>query len=209
MHLIPNINRSFSQTDTLMWLWEILWSNLCRCSVLGVPFWQISHYSRQWLFSTCLVSIRDIMQGGGNVKESIFGCWCCRGYMWFTASWTNRCTDVIALNLSLLFISIDQSDHPGDWFQVVFMFEAIAVYFKTLCNWIFHKPTLSIPVSLPHFLHLSLFHSLLSLKRFPQAANHRIHCNTCNYFLTINCYLATGSLERVRERERERRKRFV
>lgn len=29
-----------------------------------------------------------------------------------------------------------------------------------------------------------------------QPNNLRMHCNTCNYFLTINCYLATGSFSR-------------
>lgn len=101
--------------------------------------------------------------------------------------------------------SINIKHDHGYWFQLVWAIHIqIAVYFKTICNWIFHKPTLSIPVSLLHFL--CLFRSLLSLTRFPQAANHRIHCNTCNYFLTINCYLATGSLERVGENERQKEK---
>lgn len=82
---------------------------------------------------------------------------------------------------------------------MLFIFKVIAVYFKTICNSIFHKPTLSIPVSLPHSPFIPF-----SLTRFLQAANHRIHCNTCNYFLTINCYLATGPLEKERERERRR-----
>jgi len=86
---------------------------------------------------------------------------------------------------------------------MLFIFKVIAVYFKTICNSIFHKPTLSIPVLLPHSLFHSLFSLSLSLTRFLQAANHRIHCNTCNYFLTINCYLATGPLEKERGRERK------
>lgn len=66
--------------------------------------------------------------------------------------------------LSLFSVPIEscQTYHSDYWFlcaravlimrmlYMLFIFKVIAVYFKTICNSIFHKPTLSIPVSLPH-----------------------------------------------------------
>lgn len=101
-------------------------------------------------------------------RELIFH-WCCPGYVWFTASWTNckqstyRSFLYLSSHVKHIILIIDSC--VQELFLIMrmsymlFIFKVIAVYFKTICNSIFHKPTLSIPVSLPH----SLFHSLFSL----------------------------------------------
>lgn len=161
-----------------------------------------------YVLYTSLGLIRDIMYMKRE-RELIIHC-CCPGYVWFTASWTNckqstYCSFLyLSSHVKHIILIIDSCVQELVLIMrmsyMLFIFKVIAVYFKTICNSIFHKPTLSIPVSLPHSLFHSLFSLSLSLTRFLQAANHRIHCNTCNYFLTINCYLATGPLEKKRER---------
>lgn len=154
---------------------------LCMC-----PFAQIWYYTdcstqawvcfvtlRTWNVNESLLAIGVALDTSGSLHhaQTASKYWC----HWTELSFLYlsihvRHILIIDSRMNVLFLIIRT-------LYMLFIFKVIAVYFKTICNSIFHKPTLSIPVSLPHsfsfpFLSLSFSHMLPSSSQSQNTLQH-------------------------------------